>query len=74
MFSKRGNTAGFTKEGYAVVGGYSRNARDWYVYVDAGLGAFTNSRRQTFASLTQASAYAEALIDEGKTAELKWWD
>ena len=73
MFSKQGNTAGFTTEGYPVCGQYSRNAKEWQVWVDAGLGAFTNSRRRTFATLAQAEAYARPMIDAAKTDELKWW-
>lgn len=73
MFSKQGNTAGFTTGGFPICGKYSRNAKEWSVWVDTGLGALTNSRRATFRTLTEASAYAAPMIDAAKTDELKWW-
>jgi hypothetical protein len=73
MFSKQGNTAGFTSKGFPVCGAYSRKAKEWAVWVDAGLGAFTNSQRRTFATLAAAEAYARPMIDAQKTAELAWW-
>lgn len=73
MFSRRGNTSGFTIDGFPVVGGFMPKGKYWYVYADSGLGALTNSRRRTFDTLAQATAYANTLIDATKTEELKWW-
>lgn len=73
MFSKRGNTAGFTSESFPVCGAYSRNSKEWAVWVESGLGALTNSKRRTFATLSQAEIYARTLICPTKTNELKWW-
>lgn len=73
MFSKQGNVAGFTSTGQRVVGGYSRKAKEWDVFVDGGIDPFTNSKRRTFATLAQAEAYARTLICPAKTEELRWW-
>jgi hypothetical protein len=73
MFTKQGNTAGFTTEGHPICGNYSRNGKQWQVWIDTGLGGLTNSRRRTFDTKKAAEAYAATMIDAAKTAKLRWW-
>jgi hypothetical protein len=72
MFTKRGNTAGFTADGGNVCGSYSKNL-GWVVCVNRGYDSLTNGTRKAFPTLAQAEAYARTLICPEATKRLAWW-
>ena len=69
LFSKKGNTAGFTANGRAVCGCYSAASKAWKVWTDE----YARDTRN-FASPAEADTYARSLMDAAKTKQLKWWN
>jgi hypothetical protein len=67
LFSKKGNAAGFTKNGATVAGCYTK-AKSWAVWTDE-----QGRDVRHFCTPQEADAYARTLIDATKTSELKWW-
>ena len=68
LFSKKGNTAGFTSTGRPVAGYYSAKTKCWKVWTDE----YARDTRN-FGTAKEADTYARSLIDPVKTEELKWW-
>lgn len=73
--TKKGNAVGFTSKGETVSGQYRAKAKAWYVSVTSEMGVtmMTDPRNRNFATVSEAQAYAETLIDAAKTEELAWW-
>lgn len=71
--TKKGNAVGFTLTGRTVVADFSRKYKVWRVWTQGNAAILTNSDRQSFPTLPAARRYAESLIDDAKTRELKWW-
>jgi hypothetical protein len=73
LFSRRGNVAGFMKNGEEVVGSYLPKTKQWQVWTGSG-GGLVNAKLKLFISPQDADAYAKTLIDKAKTKEkeLAW--
>ena len=69
LFAKQGSTGGFTASGKPVVGQWRAKAKAWAVWIDGG-GLATS---RSFATASEADAYAATLICPLKTESLKWW-
>lgn len=73
MFTKKGNVAGFTKEGETVCGQYFSKIKAWRVYVGSSINWLVDSRTQTFPTLALAENYANGIINKEMTEKMKWW-
>ena len=75
----RGNTVGFTKEGYTICAQKSNSKKLFKLWCLGGNDdrAFdimlTNKTRTYFANCDQLIDAIHSLIDDEKTNQLKWW-